>query len=238
MTSTRILSAALVLALGSRVGSLQPSAPPPSLPAAEIVAGYLEAIGGRARLGRVSDATLEFNVVREGREPGATSTRRKAPASVRDEGASGVNVGSPGAALGRAPDGTVRVYEGLAAAQARLQAALEASYLLDVAQQGIAARTLGVEDAGGAPAHAVEFSRGEARLVYLFDVASKRLVKVRDELRKASVLYADFRSVDGVLEPHRIQLLRDGRTSGLTLLLTRVRYNTGIGDEIFAMPSP
>ncbi len=61
------------------------------------------------------------------------------------------------------------------------------------------------------------------------------ITKITGDVKKTRVLFDDYRSVQGVLEPHRVRMNVDG-PGELTLLLQSVKYDTGIDDRAFDPP--
>ncbi len=214
------------------------------LPAPDkIVSDYLKAIGGKKRVAAVRDATYEWTV-RQGDSPAEQAGRAvlqlKAPSSTRFElsiePATKAGANARSAWLLEAAGG-LRTLTDAQAHTAKLQAALDASHLVDYKKLNVLARTAAVEEKNGEPAYLVEFSqRNGARLRYWFSTSSKLLIANSDETQQVSRSFKDYRDENGVLEPHRIEW-RTGATSLLTLELARVSYNTGLADSLFDPPS-
>jgi zinc protease len=97
----------------------------------------------------------------------------------------------------------------------------------------------GQDEAGGGLADVVEVvAADEARWVLFLDPRTHRLVAAEDNqgspLRGAALrrLFADLRTEQGVLWPHREERQVDGERT-LTLTVSRVQINTGIPPEAF-----
>lgn len=211
-----------------------------ALPSADsVLAAFHRAAGGEARLAAIRDATYEWTVSSGGRVTGEARSLRKRPGSLREEFANGMaNVSSPRAVWSRGPGGAVRVASGAGVPGSRLQAALEASFLTRLAEQGIEARVLGRDTADGGEVWRVEFSRSDGgRRTYLFGAESGlvRRIEISRE-RGVFVRYADWRGVDGVLEPHRVEIVSPG--GAITFALKSARYDTGVEDAAFDPPPP
>ncbi len=211
------------------------------LPAPDrIVSDYVKAVGGKQHLRALADATYEWLV--QGPAQGRARTIRKAPCAVRTdvflnhtETNAAVNART---AWRRDADGSLRTLTGGDAQAAKLQAALEASRLLDLKKRDVLARTLGFESAPDANAsvYVVEFSRrGGAHVRCRFGAESKLLMQVADEARRTIVDYGDYRAESGVLEPHRVEIAAQGGPP-LVFTLQGVRYNTGVADALFEPP--
>src|SRR6185436_4210584 len=133
-------------------------------------------------------------------------------------------------------DGKLHTLTDAEAAAARLQAALDASHLVDVKKRNVLARTVSQSTLAGEPVYEVEFSlRSGARLRYLFSATTKLLVAIEDPARKTSTRFEDYRLEGNILEPHRVSI-DTGGSGPLTFLLQRVNYNTGIIDTAFDPP--
>jgi hypothetical protein len=213
------------------------------LPSAEKVVGdYLKAVGGKKRLAALRDAVYEWDAGAEGGATGRAETRLKSPASahllVRVEGAELSAGATTRAAWSRGSDGKVRTLTDAEAKQSRLRAALDASRLVDLKKINLSAVVTGVEQASGEAAHAVEFrSREGARLRYLFSVASKLLLEVRDGGGRPLARFSDYRPREsGVREPHRAELLL-GDAGAFRLELRAARYNSDFAAAVFDAPA-
>ncbi|MDQ5845780.1 MAG: hypothetical protein M3539_10860, partial [Acidobacteriota bacterium] len=212
------------------------------LPSADkVVNNYLKAIGGKKRVARIRDATYEWSVQLNEQPIGAAKMLVKAPDSARIEMSLvggqltlGVNTRS---AWMQGMDGKYQTLTGAEAAAAKLQAALDASHLLDLKKRNVLARVTSMRQMDAKEfAYVVEFSlRSGARLKYLFSTTSKLLLKIEDDELKSTTRFSDFRSAGDILEPHRVRL--NNATGDLLFVLQRVKYNTGVQDAIFDPPS-
>ena len=212
------------------------------LPSPEkIVAEYLKATGGKKRHAAVRDAVYEWAISSERGESRARALL-KAPASVRtelrqDDGVEVSVTANPRMAWRSGPDASVSTLTDAEAHAAKLQAALGAGRLVDFKKMKVLARTVGVEEVGGEQAYVVEFStRQGARQRFSFGATSKLLLKTTDGEGKNVYLYTDYRPVEGILVPHRSAHMVEGREES-TLVLTGVRFNTGLDDSLFDPPS-
>jgi hypothetical protein len=223
-------------ALRAQSGSL----PPTKLPAAEkVVDGYLKAIGGKKRVATLRDATYEWEIRLKERTMGIAKTRTRAPSSVRTEMSFGngqvVSAATPRSAWTYGLDGKLHTLTDAEAAAARLQAALDASHLLDIKKSNVLARVVSYKAVEVGSVFVVEFSlRSGARLRYLFSPTTKLLVGIEDDARHTTTRFDDYRAEGNILEPHRVSI--DSGGGDLTFLLQRVSYNTGIADVTFDPP--
>jgi hypothetical protein len=219
-----------------------PGGPDAGLPSAEqVLADYYQAAGGRDRLAAIRDVTVEWRTEAGGRTGSAVSMRM-APGSLHEAlGNGAANVSTPALVWRRRPDGSVSVDSSSArVAQSRLQASLEASHLVGLAEQGIAARVVGADSVDGERVHRVEFARDGASRVWLFGARSR--LPLRIELPGGMFIrYSDFRPVDGVLEAYRVEITNGQPGAGILFVLQSIRHNTGLTDADFlpaAAPSP
>ena len=227
---------------------------PKKLPSAEkIVDNYLKAVGGKKTVVAQRDATYEWTVqlnnqpnsaatpsIGANQPIGTGRTLRKAPASERFELTfgngqiiSGTNTRS---AWEIGLDKQLRTLTSLEAATAKLQTTLAASRLVDFKKANVLARVLSLGDLGSEPAYIVEFStRSGARVQYYFSVKTKLITKITSDAKKTCLSFEDYRSENGLLEPHRVRMNLDG-SGELTLVLQSVKCNTGLDDQLFDPP--
>ena len=203
-----------------------------NLPSPEkIINDYLKAMGGKKRVAAINDATYEWSLQLKDQKQGSARTQVKAPASARTDivlSNSEINTAANArSAWIRGLDGNLRTLTDREAGAAKLQAALEASRLVDYKKRKILARTARLEQTGDGPAYIVEFStRDGAQLRYWFSASNKLLLKITDEARQITTRFSDYRPENGPLEPHRVEIERNDGES-YTLMLQSVRYNTG-----------
>jgi hypothetical protein len=194
------------------------AAVPKKLPTVErIVSDYLKAIGGKKTVVAQRDAIYEWTVKYDESTTVAHQTiataraLRKAPASERFElmlengqFVSGTNSRS---AWEIGFDKRLRTLTTLNAATAKLHAALAASRLIDFKKANILARVLSLGDLGSEPAYIVEFStRSGARVHYYFSVKTKLITKITSDAKKTRIVFDDYRTENGILEPHRVRM--------------------------------
>lgn len=243
ITSTPVLSAQK----NERAAAVQPRLPSPET----IVNAYLKAIGGKKRLAIVRDATYEWTAFQKNQTESQASVRirTKAPASTRidrttKDGETSIGA-NPRTAWERSPQNILRTLTDAEAKAAKLEATLTASRLANLKKQNILARTVALEEkrgeasgeTAGEPLYVVEFTTREgARLRYWFGASSKLLLKTTDDTRRLTVRFGEYKTVNGLLEPHRIEV-SEPEAEALTLTLQNVRYNTNISDAVFNPPS-
>ena len=211
------------------------------LPSADkIVENYLKAIGGKKTAGARKDATYEWIIQFNDQPFGTARLQRKAPASERWELTfgngkiiSGTNARS---AWEIGLDNHLRTLTGPESAVAKLRASLDSSRLINFKKANVLARVVSLGDLGSEPAYIVEFSmRNGARLQYYFSVKTGLITKITGDVRKTRAVFEDYRSEQGILEPHRVRMNVDG-SGELTLLLHSVKYDAGVDDRVFDPP--
>ncbi|MEK6281800.1 MAG: hypothetical protein AABN95_15715 [Acidobacteriota bacterium] len=211
------------------------------LPSADkVVERYLKAVGGKKRVASIRDATYEWTIQLKDQRMGAATTQTKTPASVRSEMIFGngrlVSAANLRSAWLHGLDGRLHTLTDAEAGAAKLQAALDASRLVDIKKRNVMARVVSVRNVGTDPAYVVEFSlRSGARLQYFFSTTTKLLLMIEDDARKTTTQFEDYRAKGNVLEPHRIRV-STSEAGELTFLLQKVSYNTGIAETAFDPP--
>ncbi|MDT7690465.1 MAG: hypothetical protein QOE46_3224 [Acidobacteriota bacterium] len=209
-----------------------------------ILADYLKAVGGKKRVAALRDATYEWSVRSGERDAGTARTQVKTTGALRSDfilsDGEWDMAANARTAWTRTRDGRLRTLTDREAFASRLQAQLESGWFADYKKQKILARTVGLEEVGGTPAYAVEFTtRAGARLRYWFGASSKVPLQFVDEARRLRVRFGDWRARANSplqLEPHRLEILR-GDDDALTLTLERASYNTGLVESLFEPPA-
>jgi hypothetical protein len=232
----------LLVIAGTVQASFGQSGSPKRLPSVEkIVDNYLKATGGKKAAATMRDATYAWIVQLNNQSIGTARTQRKAPASERWELTfgngqiiSGTNARS---AWEVGLDNHPRTLTGLESAAAKLRASLDSSRLINFKKANVLARVVSLGNLASEPAYIVEFStRSGARFQYYFSVKTFLITKITGDVKKTRVLFDDYRSEQGIMEPHRVRMNVDG-SGDLTLLLQSVKYNTGVDDRVFDPPA-
>jgi hypothetical protein len=211
------------------------------LPSADkVVAAYLKAVGGKKRVAAIRDATYEWSIQLNDQSMGMARTLRKSPSSVRSEMVFGngqvITAATARSAWTQGLDGRSHTLTDAEAAAARLQAALDASYLVDPRRRNILARVVSMKNIGPDPSYVVEFSlRSGARLRYSFSTTNGLLLSIEDDARRTITRFEDYRPAGNVWEPHRLRINQAG-SGELSFILQSVKYNTGISDAFFDPP--
>jgi len=220
----------------------QKSALPKKLPSADkIVDNYLKAIGGKKVAASHTDATYDWIVQFNDKPFGTARTQRKAPASERWELTFGngqiISGTTARSAWEVGLDNRLRTLTGPESAAAKLRASLDSSRLINFKKANVLARVVSLGDLASEPAYIVEFSmRSGARFHYYFSVKTGLITKITSDVRNTKVLFEDYRSTQGMLEPHRVRMNVDG-SGELVLLLQSIKYDTGVDDKTFDPPA-
>lgn len=212
------------------------------VPSAEkIVDNHIKAIGGKKAVSAIRDATYEFVINLKDIGIGTARVQRKTPASQLTEMTFGngqiISATNQSSAWERGLDGQMHTLTGAESATAKLRAVLAATQLLNFKKSNVLARVISLGDPGSEPAYTVEFStKSGARLQYYFSVKTGLLTKITDDVNKTRTVFKDYRAVNGILEPHRIEMNIAG-SGELALTLQTVKYNTGVSDNVFDPPA-
>jgi hypothetical protein len=243
-----------------------PVAPPPASPSQkkrgrELLARTLVAHGGLERLRRVTDTTLEGDMVVDAKDGSLTllvRQIRKEPFRMRYS--TRISSMENGQILNGtrgwvySSDDSLRVTGVDSVAVGALRSVFRSDVvhsLLDAAEPAVEVAWLGPGRADGRAADVLEVTAAappgggpaEQRLLYL-DVTDHRLIAedLGDARLRASPMavrrvYRDYRTVAGVSWPFYEERLRGG-TKTMTLSLLSVTINTGVSDMTFEPPTP
>lgn len=213
------------------------------LPSSEkVINDYLKAVGGKGRVAAIKDAAYEWKLktkLPDGAETvGRAQTRLQMPAARRvdlQENAETLNDGSAvttatnGSSVWRRDEnGKLQTLTDSQANAIRLQAQLAATRFTDLKNQRITARVEGIENVENLPAYRIEFAaRNGAKLFYYFGVKDKLLLKIENPALETSSCFSDYKSINGVLEPHRVvePCANSSLTNSRVFELERASYN-------------
>lgn len=236
-----IVSASFVLFVAASFVGAQ------KMPTSEkVINDYLKALGGKKRVASVKDAIYEWkfriNGIEGAEKSGRARTRIQFPSAWRfdlrengeslDEAGTITTASNGGSVWRRDENGKLQTLADAQANAIRLQSQLAATRFTDLKNQRITARVGGIENAANQSAYKVEFStRNGARLFYYFGVKDKLLVKIENPALETSSCFADYKSINGILEPHRV--VEPCGTAATTTAprifeLERANYNNGL----------
>jgi outer membrane lipoprotein-sorting protein len=214
----------------------------------QVVARYLEARGGLARLRSVQSLRLTGTMSLPGVEaPFVLELKR--PAKMRTEftveGRKGIRAfdGKTAWMVLPLPGEEARPMPPDEADEAREQADVDFSPLVDAAAKSYAVELVGREPLPGGDTWklVVRGKDGPARTMYL-DTKTHLVVRTDDKRtldgREVDFVteVGDYRSVEGLVFPHRIDLGPKGSPDRQRLTVTRIEVNPALDDERFTMP--
>src|SRR4029450_9912846 len=136
---------------------------PKKLPSAEkVVDNYLKAVGGKKIVGAIRDATYEWLIHFNNQPFGTAPLQLKAPSAAPWEMTFGngqvISSSNASSAWEIGLNNQMRTLTGADGAVTKLQAALDASRLLNLKKSNIMARVVSLGDLASEPAYVVEFS--------------------------------------------------------------------------------
>jgi len=202
----------------------------------KIIDQHLKASGGKKKLAAIADAEYLWTVEANGEKVGTARLLRKYPASERWEITTTkdqIIVATNSSSAWQSKNNQLRTLTGLEAAAAKLKAALDSSRLVNLKKSNVLARVTGASG----PSYLVEFStRGGARVRYDFASGSGLITKVSDGIGRSVFVFDDYRTEQGVVEPHRVQVAF-AQSLEYTLTLQRVTYNSGLAQSVFDPPA-
>jgi zinc protease len=208
---------------------------PANLTGADVVAKYVEAVGGKEKLAKMNDLTMKAGMAVQGMKIEITS-RQKAPNKICVETVLGTNMLSKQVCNGvkaavKTPQGTQEV-TGPDLQEMLIQSTLNAEIYLD--KLGIKAELKGAEDVDGKPAWKVQMTSpsGKTSADY-YDQATGYKVKSVAQQGQTSVttLYADYRNVDGYMFPFKMK--QSAGPQSFDIEVTSMEVNKGIDDSVF-----
>jgi zinc protease len=204
---------------------------PSDITAESINEKYLKAIGGRERLEKVKDITLNMSTSMQGMTL-VFKNYKKAPDKLMVEISMGGSVVSKQIFDGTkgfitSPMGNEEV-SGTALADMKSEARFlpELSY----SSLGISLKLMGIEDINGKPAYKIEFTNAEGKKTSSYYDADTYL-KVKDVTREGSSMYSDYREVKGIKFPFIIDAEMGNQS--IKLEINSVEINSNLKDDLF-----
>ncbi len=211
--------------------ALQLKPAPAGVTAESINEKYLEAIGGRKKLGKIKDITMSLTTTVQGMTL-TFKNYRKAPNKFLMEISMGGMVMSKQVFDGSR--GLVTSPMGNEEAEGEVLETLKTEAIffpeLDYAKHNIRAALLGIEDIDGKQAYKIEYRYpGEKRTTIYYDVANG--LKIREVSDEGSTNYSDYRDVKGMMFPY--QMDADIQGQSLKLQVTEIEMNKKLKDDLF-----
>jgi hypothetical protein len=229
----------------------------------KIVDDYLRAEGGAKALAKVQSLTIAGSLREESSDTnGSYSLITKAPnkfySEIVIEPQHTIAAYNGMSAWGQDSTGTPHTLTGAEAAQWEATARYLNGHLANAKKDKLGEKFAGVEDVGGREVYHVEFLLAPhvTRAVF-FDVQTHLIVReivpapgskipaagaqqnsqagnARPADAAEEIDYFDYKPVNGILEPNRIELHRDGHVYQITV--TRAEVNAPVQDSVFDFP--
>jgi len=208
-----------------------------------IISRHMKAIGGKKALETISSVRMTGRVTRsaandqagqflwQAKTPGATYLELRWEDAHLIEACNGRSAWKD---VGSGP----QTLSGREQARARTAAHYRNDRFLTYRKEKTRVQLLGRENVAGRPAFAVEMTTrsGQKRKLF-FDAENYLLLKEAEEREggREEIVFSDYRAVDGVKEPFRIQI-RHGAES-FDLVVQQVTHNAGVDDRAFDFPA-
>jgi hypothetical protein len=225
-----LLVLALVLCLANSAAAQTPD---------KVVDKYRKAIGGKSAA-RIK-STIVTGTFTDGRQAGAGhfTLTSAAPDQLR------IDLESPDLVLSECYNGKsawvrdsrgLRTLLGREAKSLRLWAILANSRLRDLSRARVFAQKVTAATIGGRTTSAVEFAFNDVAAKLFFDTSTGLVVKQERWIARGveEILFDDYRRVDGVMEPFRIQIARPDLA--LTVVVDSVDHDTATDQARFRYP--
>ena len=208
----------------------------------KIIDRYVKATGGAKALKRVTSANFTGTVINPATgESGLFNWQMKAPNRSYTEviwsghrwseafnGKSGWRLDTTGG---------LRTLIGQEGARVKADASHRNDRSLAYKKEKGRVQSLGQATVGDRPAYAIEFTTrtGIKRKVY-FDAEKYWILKEEQDAEGSTeeIVFGDYRPVDGIMEPFRIEMRRNGET--LKIAINQVVHNTLVDDRVFDYP--
>jgi outer membrane lipoprotein-sorting protein len=215
----------------------------------EIIAKYIQAIGGKKKLDSMKTMRMTAKSVFQGGMEAPLVMEFKRPNKMRIEFTFQGMTGT------QAYDGengwTLMPFMGQTQAEEvpsdqlknlRNQADLTGP-LVDYASKGHKVEYDGVEDVSGTSAHKLKLTRGDGEVEYYF-VDSERFVPIVVKGKRSmqgmemeyETLLGDYKDVDGIKMAHSMEQRAGGMATGNKLVIEKIELNVDLPDDRFAMP--
>ncbi len=109
-------------------------------------------------------------------------------------------------------------------------------------EKGFKAELIGMEQFDNRPVYNLQFTFEDDYVVnYFMDASEFVVLKVRSteteqgQTFKSEIIYRDYKDVDGVLIPYRIEMLVNGQVTQI-FIINNVEFDVAVDDSIFAKP--
>lgn len=205
-----------------------------------VIEKYIEAIGGRDALAKIEDKSTIMRGTAMGQSITLT-VKQKAPNKLRQEVKAGgmeqIIIFDGEKAVMKVMDQKIEIKDKELEAL-KLEAQMD--FLLSPQSYGITLSYEGNETVNGKDAYKIKMTLPSGlRWFTYFDVESGLKVKEQREIQtqmglsEQTVVYEDFREVEGVKYPYKITQLFGGQSVDVTV--SSIKVNKGISDDIFVI---
>lgn len=110
-------------------------------------------------------------------------------------------------------------------------------------EKGYKAELLGNEDVAGSNAYKIKLTSPEnVSAVYFFDAETALLTKtiqqaeMQGQMMENEIIYSDYRDTDGTLQPFKMEMSVAGGQFTMTSTITKVELNKPVDEAFFAKP--
>jgi zinc protease len=198
----------------------------------KVIRNYIKAIGGREKLEAVNDLTMEMLLSVMGQQA-TVKTYQKKPNRLLIETIMGGTVLSRQIFDGSkmvvtSPMGKQEITEGPLLDQARLSATSFPELMHT--ELGMDYRLLGAETLDGRNVYRLEFTSPGGEKSYDYYCMETGL-KLQTRSDQSTIVYRDYREVEGILFPFRQE--QQAGPQQLEMTLVEVKINSGLSDELF-----
>jgi predicted RNA-binding protein Jag len=211
---------------------------PQSVAPEKIIGEYLRAMGGAKAVAQIQTETIAGSLTEQDTgKTGSYSRIAKAPnqfySEMAIEHARDVEAYNGMSAWGQNAEEGARTLTGAAAKEAEAAARYSNSRLVDLKKFKLSAQFAGMESVRGRDAYRVRvlLGQGMERDVF-FDAQTHRIV--RETAGSEQFDYDDYRPVNGIPTPFRIEIRRGGRAYSISV--THAEINAPVDDSIFDFP--
>jgi len=210
--------------------------------AAKILSQYVKAAGGSRTLSKIQTVTLEGTVeAKNGGRAGAYTLDVKLPNRYYSElvldDKNWIEAFNGKSAWHQVANGEIATLVGLEGEQLEAAARYYNSHLANPKKSKLAVSLIGTSQVRGKDAFELEMSMPSGvKWRVFFDAGSHLIVKESATVGGVNqeILYDDYRMVDGVQLPHKIELRRNG--DAYSIDVTRAVVNQPVGERIFDFP--
>ena len=210
-------------------------AAPSGVTGADVIAKYIDAIGGEAKLKTIKDISTKSGMTMQGMNI-ELNIKQKAPNKMCVETLMGGNVMSKQVFDGEKAKVTSPMGEqeisGTELEDMKIQSTINAELYFE--QMGVAVELKGMEEVEGNPAWKVQMTTPSGKnMVDFYDKESGFKVKSVNQQGQMSVtiMYSDYRDVDGFMFPFQMKQMVGPQTIDVTT--TTIDINKGIDDSVF-----